>query len=212
LILTSRHREIPSSLAEFNSSDYKFRFFDTDNPQAIDSLVKDAPSARYTIISFIGYMTDNEKTLHDDQEALKTINTNYTNQVILFNHLLPLLRSNPGSSLFAVSSVAGDRGRASNFIYGSSKAGMSAYLSGLRMALAKENIHVGTIKPGFVYTKMTAHLKLPKPVTATPEDVAKAIYTAVLKKKNVTYVLGSWRLIMFIIKNIPEFIFKRLNF
>jgi short-subunit dehydrogenase len=113
--------------------------------------------------------------------------------------------------IVGISSVAGERGRQSNYIYGSAKAGFTAYLSGLRNRLQKENVHVLTVLPGFVYTKMTENLKLPKPLTAAPEEVGVAVYNGVVKRKNVVYVRWMWRWIMLIIKLVPESMFKKLK-
>jgi short-subunit dehydrogenase len=96
-------------------------------------------------------------------------------------------------------------------VYGSAKAAFTAYLSGLRNRLYKKGVHVVTVKPGFVDTRMTQGLDLPKPITAQPQQVATAVYKAVIKKKNTLYTLGIWQLIMLIIRIIPEPVFKRLN-
>ena len=114
-------------------------------------------------------------------------------------------------TICGISSVAGERGRKSNYLYGSAKAGFSEYLSGLRNRLAKSNVHVVTVKPGFIDTKMTEGMPLPAPLTAQPEQVAKDIFKACMKKKNVIYTLWMWRWIMAIIRNIPEPIFKKLD-
>jgi short-subunit dehydrogenase len=114
-------------------------------------------------------------------------------------------------TIVGISSVAGDRGRKSNYIYGSAKAGFTAYLSGLRNELFHSGVHVVSVLPGFVNTNMTAGLKLPPLITAQPEEVASAIYQAIRKKKNVVYVKWMWRYIMCIIKSIPEFIFKKMK-
>src|SRR5690606_29580177 len=98
-----------------------------------------------------------------------------------------------------------ERGRQSNYLYGSAKAGFTAYLSGLRNRLCKSGVHVTTINPGFVYTKMTEDMKLPPLLTSRPAEVAEAAYTAVEKKKNVVYVKWFWRWIMLAIKSVPEF-------
>ena len=99
----------------------------------------------------------------------------------------------------------------SNYIYGSAKAGFTAYLSGLRNRLFHVNVHVVSVLPGFVYTRMTEGLALPKLLTAEPEMVGESVYNAIIKKKNVVYVKWFWRWIMLIIRNIPEFIFKKLK-
>jgi short-subunit dehydrogenase len=110
-----------------------------------------------------------------------------------------------------VSSVAGDRGRASNFIYGSAKAGFTAFLSGLRARLSRKNVHVITVKPGFVDTRMTAGMNLPPLLTAQPDEVAAAVLKAHAKGANVIYVGRIWRFIMLVIRLLPEPIFKRLS-
>ena len=107
-------------------------------------------------------------------------------------------------------SVAGDRGRQSNYVYGSAKAAVTAFTSGLRQRLAKQGVKVVTIKPGFVDTPMTAAFK--KGVAwATPAAVGKEIARAMLKGTPVIYTPGFWRPIMWIIRSIPEFVFTRLS-
>ena len=109
-----------------------------------------------------------------------------------------------------ISSVAGDRGRASNYIYGTAKGAVSIFLQGLRNRLSSSNVNVLTIKPGFVDTPMTSHL--PKNfLYAKPELVGEQIYDAISKQKDIVYIPKFWRLIMFMIKHIPEFIFKKLS-
>jgi len=114
-------------------------------------------------------------------------------------------------TMIVLSSVAGDRGRQSNFIYGSAKAGLTAYLSGLRNYLYAKKVHVITVKPGFMETKMTEGLPLNPKLTATPKEAANGIYSAYKNGRNVVYILPIWGFIMLIIRNIPEFIFKKLN-
>ena len=101
--------------------------------------------------------------------------------------------------IVGISSVAGERGRQSNYIYASSKSAFTIYLDGLRNRLFTSNVHVLTVKPGFVYTKMTHHLNLPKLLTANPSKVAQDIVKAQQKKKNILYTLWFWKLIMLII-------------
>jgi decaprenylphospho-beta-D-erythro-pentofuranosid-2-ulose 2-reductase len=113
--------------------------------------------------------------------------------------------------IVGISSVAGDRGRQSNYLYGSAKAGFTAYLSGLRQRLYPHGIDVLTVKPGFTATKMTADLDLPVAMTATPAEVADAVWRSVGKRRHVLYVKAIWRLIMLGIIHVPECIFKRLR-
>lgn len=162
-------------------------------------------------VCVIGYMNDNEKVIADWNETLKTIQTNYTGAVSILNIVADAFVKRGSGTIVGISSVAGNRGRQSNYIYGSAKAGFTAYLSGLRNALHKRHVHVMTVLPGFVNTKMTEHLTLPKPLTAQPEEVAQAIYHGVSKKLNIIYVKWFWRFIMLIIVHIPEAIFKKLK-
>lgn len=160
-------------------------------------------------ICVIGYMNDNDKVISDPSETLKTIHTNYTGPVLILNVIAADYSAKRKGMIVGISSVAGERGRQSNYIYGSAKAGFTAYLSGLRNKLFHNKVHVMTVLPGFVYTKMTEHLQLPAILTAQPSDVANAIFDGTKKKKNVIYVKWFWRWIMLIITAVPEFIFKK---
>jgi len=157
----------------------------------------------------IGYMNDNEKVITDWEESLRTINTNYTGAVSILNLVAADYALRKSGTIIGISSVAGNRGRQSNYIYGSAKSAFTAYLSGLRNKLYHDNVHVMTVLPGFVYTKMTEHLKLPPLLTANPENVADAIYNGVRSKRDILYVKWFWRYIMLIITSIPEGIFKK---
>lgn len=163
-----------------------------------------------TVCSF-GYLGDQEEAQHNWSEAEAIIDTNYCGAVSILSHISNHYVAQRKGVIVGIGSVAGDRGRQSNYVYGSAKAGFSAFLSGLRSRLYKSGCHVLEVKPGFVDTKMTEGLNLPGPLTANTEQVASKIFKAVQKKANTVYVLGIWRFIMFIIKVIPEFIFKRLK-
>lgn len=160
-------------------------------------------------IYVIGYMNDNEAAIKNWNESLKTINANYTGAVSILNVVAADYAQKNNGVIVGISSVAGERGRQSNYVYGSAKAAFTTYLSGLRNKMYHHGVHVVTIIPGFVYTKMTEHLKLPKLLTAKPEEVASSVYNAVKTKKNIVYVKWFWRLIMLIICSIPEPIFKK---
>ena len=114
-------------------------------------------------------------------------------------------------TLVGISSVAGLRGRATNYVYGSAKAALTAFLSGLRNRLASRGVHVVTVLPGFVATRMTEHMDLPALLTARPREVADAIHRAAEKKHNIIYVRPVWRVVMFVIKLIPESVFKKMR-
>ncbi|MBS1949083.1 MAG: SDR family oxidoreductase [Bacteroidetes bacterium] len=168
------------------------------------------PMPDITVCVF-GAMENEDNAFDDFESAHRMIDTNYTGAVSILNIAAKYYSSQKQGLIVGISSVAGERGRQSKLIYGSAKAAFSAYLAGLRNKLFKDNIHVVSIKPGFVYTKMTEELQLPKLLTAQPSEVANAVYNAVQKKKNTVYVKWMWRWIMLIIRNIPEFQFKKMN-
>jgi len=169
-----------------------------------------------TTVYTIGYMrpvkdASAPELASSGDETDRVLAANYTGAVSILNKIAARYVSQQKGTILGISSVAGERGRQSNFLYGSAKAAFTAYLSGLRNYCSPLGVHVATIKPGFVYTKMTAGLTLPPRLTATPQQVASAVYRAAEKKKNVVYVKGIWRWIMLVIRSIPEPIFKKLK-
>ena len=159
-----------------------------------------------------GYLGEGtEEGLYDNKNTERIIDINYAKLVPVLNFFAEKMERQRSGNMIVLSSVAGDRGRQSNFIYGSAKAGLTAYLSGLRNYLYDKKVHVMTVKPGFMDTKMTEGLPLNPKLTATPKQAAESIYKAYKSQKNVAYVLPIWSIIMLIIKNIPEFIFKKLK-
>jgi len=162
-------------------------------------------------ICVFGVLDDEEEAFNEWQLTERMINTNYTGAVSILNVIAKYYISQNKGTIIGISSVAGDRGRASKLIYASAKAAFTTYLAGLRNKCFKEKVHVMTVQPGFVYTKMTENQPLPKLITSTPVQVADIIYAAYLKKKNIIYVKWFWRYIMLIIQNIPEFQFKKMK-
>jgi short-subunit dehydrogenase len=157
-----------------------------------------------------GYIGDPELARKDLDEARRILDTNFTGSVMTLEVLANHFERKRRGFICALSSVAGDRGRQSNYLYGSAKAGLTTYLQGLRNRLYHCGVHVVTVKPGFVDTRMVfGRGKLP--LVATPEAVARDIYHAVQHRKNVVYVPWFWRIIMFIILLIPEGLFKKLR-
>ena len=163
------------------------------------------------VVSAVGYLGDQKKAQSDFSEAKKIIDTNYTGVVSLFNIIADDFEDRRSGFIVGISSVAGDRGRKSNYIYGSAKAALTAYLSGLRNRLYDAQVNVLTVKPGFVATKMTEDMELPEKLTAQPEEVAKDIYESQQKGKNVLYTKWIWKWVMLIIKMIPEWKFKGMS-
>jgi decaprenylphospho-beta-D-erythro-pentofuranosid-2-ulose 2-reductase len=136
---------------------------------------------------------------------------NFEGPASILAHLANAMEARGSGTLVGISSVAGERGRASNYVYGSAKAGFTAFLSGLRNRLAKKGVHVVTVLPGFVATAMTEGMDLPARLTAQPEEVGAAVVEAVQKGANVIYVRPIWRIVMAVIRNIPEPIFKKTS-
>ncbi|MCU7836081.1 MAG: SDR family oxidoreductase [gamma proteobacterium symbiont of Taylorina sp.] len=163
------------------------------------------------VICAVGYLGDQEKSQTDFNEAQLIINSNYTGVVSLFNIIADDFEKRKSGFMVAISSVAGDRGRKSNYTYGSAKAALTAYLSGLRNRLYSSQVHVMTVNPGFVATSMTKDMELPEKLTAQPEEVAIDIYRAQQKNKNILYTKWIWYWIMLIIRNIPEWKFKGMS-
>jgi decaprenylphospho-beta-D-erythro-pentofuranosid-2-ulose 2-reductase len=159
-----------------------------------------------------GYLGEGtEEGLYDHKNTERIIGVNYSKLIPVINYFAQKFESRRSGTIIGLSSVAGDRGRQSNFIYGSAKAAFTAYLSGLRNYLFDKKVHVMTVKPGFMATKMTEGLPLNPKLTATPKEAAASIFKAYKKRRNVAYVLPIWGIIMMVIRNIPEFIFKKLK-
>lgn len=162
-----------------------------------------------TVVMMAGLLGDQQQSAAQPRIAEVVMRTNFVAPVRLLLALADRMESRGSGTIIGVSSVAGDRGRASNYIYGASKAGLTAFLSGLRNSLSGSDVHVMTVKPGFVRTRMTEHLELPKRLTATPDEVAGAIVRAHLARTDVIYIRPVWRPIMSAIRLLPERIFKK---
>lgn len=163
-----------------------------------------------TVLIAHGTLSDQAACQDSVALTLAEMQTNALSTIALLTLLGNRLEQQGYGTLAVISSVAGDRGRASNYVYGSAKAMVTAFTSGLRQRLAKRGVNVLTIKPGFVDTPMTAAFK--KGVLwAQPSSVATLIVKAIEQQKSVVYVPGFWRLIMAVIQHIPEFIFKRIK-
>jgi short-subunit dehydrogenase len=159
-----------------------------------------------------GFMMDDVEVRKDASHIERTMVINLTSTIIIAERAATKFEGRERGWLAAISSVAGDRGRQSNYIYGTSKAGLSAYLQGLRNRLHAVGVHVLTIKPGFVHTALTDGVLDPNsPLVATPDRVAGDIVRAIDRRRNVLYTPWFWRWIMLIIECIPEALFKRLK-
>ena len=163
------------------------------------------------VICAIGYLDKEAKNQLDVASKIRIIRSNFEGPASILDIFANKFEQYGRGILVGISSVAGERGRATNYIYGSAKAGFTAFLSGLRNRLAKKGVHVITVLPGFVKTKMTDHLVLPDFLTAKPSEVANRVFDAVKNKEDIIYIYKIWKYIMIIIRNIPESIFKKLK-
>lgn len=157
-----------------------------------------------------GVLGDQSQAQASFDVAASILYTNFFSAVSLITWLANYFEQQHHGTLAVISSVAGDRGRKSNYVYGASKGALSIFLDGVRNRVDREGVHVLTIRPGFVATPMTAHLPQ-GPLFAAPTKVAHGIVKAIAGRKDVVYVPGFWRPIMFVINSVPEFIFKKLN-
>ena len=162
-----------------------------------------------TVVCAVGLLGDQAESQRDGAAARLVLDSNLTGPASILGLVANRMEARGRGTIIAVSSVAGERGRASNYVYGAAKAGLTAFLSGLRNRLSRSGVHVVTVKPGFVRTRMTEGMALPGLLTAEPDEVARAVLAAEAKGRDVVYVRPAWRLIMTIIRLLPETVFKR---
>ncbi len=198
--LEVRH-QIKAAAVAFDAADYP-------GHQGFYDGLKETPTG---VVCAVGYLGNQKMAEQEFQETEKIISANYIGCVSVLNIIANDFEERQQGFIIGISSVAGDRGRQSNYLYGSAKAGFSAYLSGLRNRLSRSNVQVMTVKPGFVDTKMTEGMRLPPLLTAQAEEVAEDVYKAWMKRKDVVYTRWFWRWIMAAITCIPERIFKKLD-
>lgn len=206
--------QVAADLKTRGAADVDTQTMDATALQKLTPTVEHAASVLGTIdIALIAYGTlpDQKRCERDPVAAAEATIVNATSVIALATAIAVQLEKQKKGTLAVISSVAGDRARASNYVYGSAKAAVSAFCEGLRARLGDSGVHILTIKPGFVDTPMTKGMKLPGPLLATPEQVAADIAKAVERKKSVLYTPMIWSLIMLIIRNIPGPIFRRLN-
>ena len=157
-----------------------------------------------------GTLGDQKVCEQDFSAALHELNTNAISVISLLTHLANRFEAQKQGVIAVISSVAGDRGRQSNYVYGAAKGAVSIFLQGLRNRLHKSGVQVLTIKPGFVDTPMTASFKK-GPLWSSPEAIARSIHAGIEKRRDVMYAPWFWAGIMIVIRLIPERIFKTLK-
>ncbi|MFL6305951.1 MAG: SDR family oxidoreductase [Candidatus Sulfotelmatobacter sp.] len=177
-----------------------------DHPQMLSVATSQLGTIDLALLAH-GVLGDQAAAEREYSAAEPILVTNFLSAISLLTWLANYCESQGKGTLAVISSVAGDRGRKSNYVYGASKAGLDAFLSGLRNRIDRSGVQVLTIKPGFVATPMTAHIPKNR-LFATPEQVSIGILKAVRRRSDVVYVPWFWRPIMAIIKAVPERIFK----
>ena len=157
-----------------------------------------------------GLLPDQRACQNSVADTLRALEVNFTATVALLTLLANRLEEQGSGCIAVITSVAGDRGRPSNYVYGSAKGGLHVFLEGLRARLYRSGVAVVEIKPGFVDTPMTAHL--PKtPLFASSRRVGRAVYRAIKQRRHIVYVPGFWRLVLGGVRLLPESVFKRLR-
>lgn len=217
LVLAGRRepqlRAIADDLRVRGAAHASIAVFDANDTAAHAALIEQAAQAMGGLdVALIahGTLSDQAACEQSVELMISEFQTNALSAMALCTLLASRFEAQRGGSIAVISSVAGDRGRASNYVYGSAKAAVTAFTSGLRARLTPAGVNVLTIKPGFVDTPMTAAVKK-NALFATPAQVGVAIHRAILARKAVLYVPWFWWGIMQIIKNVPEFIFRKLK-
>ncbi len=208
-----RLKIIVDDLKVFGAGEVYYNEMDANHFDKHDQILKDALNKLgqidYVLIAY-GTLANHEEIINDPEQIAREFSTNATSVILLTSLISNYFEKINKGTLAVISSVAGDRGRKSNYIYGSAKGAVSIFLQGLRNRFGKSNVKIITIKPGLVDTPMTAHLKKNFLFTSA-ETIAKGIYNAMMKGKDVVYLPFYWKCIMTIIKLIPERVFKRMN-
>lgn len=215
LFLLARDRErlaaLSADLVVRGAAGAVYREFDANvldaQAAALDAATADMGGIDIVLVAW-GTLPDQQRAQHDAGYALAEFATNGTS--VIHFATLTANRLQAGGTLAVISSVAGDRGRQSNYLYGAAKGSVTIFLAGLRNHLFARGIQVLTVKPGFVDTPMTRDF--PKgPLWASADQVAAGIDRAIDRRRDVAYLPGFWLLIMLVIRHIPERIFKRLK-
>jgi decaprenylphospho-beta-D-erythro-pentofuranosid-2-ulose 2-reductase len=163
------------------------------------------------VLVAFGVLGDQTRAEYDAAAALEIVQTNYTGTVSVSVPLVERMRAQGHGTLVFLSSVAGERVRRSNFVYGSSKAGADGFYQGLAAALASTGVHVMIVRPGFVHTKMTAGMKA-APLSVSADDVADAIVNGISRGREVVWVPSTMRYVMSALRHVPTVVFRRLPF
>lgn len=214
LVLTARD----PLLLEPEIANLKLRYGVDVEAHALDILCAEARSDLISsmplpdvVVSLVGMLGQQQISETDFAQAELIMRTNFEAPAQMLGMFAGRFAARGHGIIIGISSVAGDRGRGTNYVYGAAKAGLTAYLSGLRNRFGRSAIRVITVKPGFVETRMTSGLPLPPALTAQPEEVAMAVINAIRSGTDIVYVRPVWRWVMRLIGLIPEPLFKRMR-
>lgn len=173
------------------------------------AFVDGLPCLPQIAVCAVALMGNHAQSIADPMAALTVIRTTFEGPASIIAVLANRFEARGSGTIIGISSVAGERGRASNYVYGAAKAGLTAFLSGLRNRLSAKGVQVITVLPGFVATSATDGMTLPPALTASPDEVAAAILRAIRKGQDVIHVRRIWWPIMVMIRLLPESLFKR---
>jgi short-subunit dehydrogenase len=180
-----------------------------DTPKLWSQVLAVLPDVDLALLAH-GYLGDQVEAQASVDEAIKIFNVNTISYLALLTLLSNYFETTKRGGLAVITSVAGERGRKSNYVYGASKSAVICLLQGIRNRLHSSNIVVSDIRPGFIDTPMTKHLQK-KPLVVSAAVAGRATFDGIVRKQSVIYVPVRWKLVMAVIKMIPEFLFKRLN-
>ena len=207
-------QRLAGDLAVRGAAEVQFATFNAMQPKSIAAAVQKIRRSFTEIDCLLlahGYLPNLGDGFVKPELLEQTFAINFTSTALLIEHFVPYFEKRQEGSIAVISSVAGDRGRGKNYPYCAAKAALTAYVSGLRQRLHPLGIHVLTIKPGFVATPMTARLPQ-NALFADAGAVGRGVHRAIKRRREVVYLPGYWRLIMAVVKAMPEAIFKRLQF
>ncbi len=206
---TAELTQLRESMESAGADPVRVHTLDICSPGSAENLIREAGGLPEVLVFTPGFLGNHLLSLINESEAERIMNINFNASVRFLQVFADAFRKRRSGTIVGISSVAGERGKSKNLIYSAAKAGFTAYLDGLRNLLFHDQVRVMTVKPGYVRTPMIAHLDLPHDMTLSPEQMASRIYKAMVKGKDVVYSSAKWKLMMFVLRHIPESMYKK---